>query len=105
MTQLKYSQYDKDGKVICQLCGKSYQRIAAAHVATHNMTMEKYRKLHPDAPLFSIKFQAQTKIQNQSNKKDLFLKQQNATIEKVSDEDKEQFGASVDDLDNLQKEM
>ena len=36
-------QHDKNGKVICHICGKSYTRLGSHVKESHNMTIEEYK--------------------------------------------------------------
>ena len=61
-------KYD-NGKVICQVCGKSFI-ILGNHIKRHDMTTEEYKEKFPDCPMTSSQFKA--KMKYSSNKNDLF---------------------------------
>ena len=44
-----------DEKVKCEVCGKEFEAITPFHLKTHNLTMEEYRRMFPDTPIFSEK--------------------------------------------------
>lgn len=45
------SFYDEDGKVICQVCKKSFHFITPRHLNLHNMTSNEYKEKY-NAPVF-----------------------------------------------------
>ena len=44
---------DCDEFITCRVCGKKSTRIYGAHLKSHNMTSEIYKKTYPDAPLMT----------------------------------------------------
>ena len=58
---LPYEPFDDEGKVVCQICGKSYQVISPRHLAVHKIQYADYTKRYPDAPLASDQFTVKSK--------------------------------------------
>jgi len=68
--KLQYPAFDEEtGKVVCQICGKSFLVISPRHLGKHNITYAQYTERYPDAPLSSKEFSAITKY---GKIKDLF---------------------------------
>lgn len=62
MSYLPFPEYDEDGKVICQICGESFNVISPSHLGRkHDVTMEQYRQRFSDAPLNTEKFKLRQK--------------------------------------------
>ena len=61
-------KYD-NGKVVCQVCGKSFV-ILGNHIKRHDMTTEEYKEKFPDCPMTSEQFKA--KMKYSSNKNTMF---------------------------------
>ena len=61
MSEYPYPFYDEKGKVICQVCGKSYLVISPPHLKTHNLVYSDYTKRFPLAPLSNKEFVARGK--------------------------------------------
>jgi len=60
---LPYSKLDENGKVICQICGKSFLVISPKHLMKiHDVTFSQYRSRYPDAPLSSEEFRSRGKF-------------------------------------------
>ncbi|MCK5608391.1 hypothetical protein KAR91_41295 [Candidatus Pacearchaeota archaeon] len=59
--ELPYAEFDDEGKVVCQICGKSYQVISPRHLAIHKLLYADYTKRYPDAPLASDQFTVKSK--------------------------------------------
>ena len=70
MSEYPYPSFDKDGKPICQICGKSFLVISPMHLRKHNIKYGEYTKRFPQAPLSSEEFIALGKY---GKNKDLFL--------------------------------
>ena len=70
MSEYSYPSFDEKGKVICQVCGKSFLVISPRHLKKHNITYEDYTKRFPQAPLSSEEFIARGKY---GKNKDLFV--------------------------------
>ena len=62
----------EDGKVSCQLCGKSFLVITPRHLSTHNVTYSEYKMRFPNAPLSCEEFAIRGKY---GKDKDLFMEQ------------------------------
>lgn len=68
--ELQYPEFDDKGKVVCQICGKSYLVISPRHLATHKIQHADYVKRYPDAPLSCEQFAVKSKYGKNS---DLFV--------------------------------
>jgi len=56
---LKYPK-GKDGKVICQECGKSFMLLSPAHLKKHSITIAEYKLKYPDCPISGSQYKATT---------------------------------------------
>ena len=65
--KLPYEPFDDEGKVVCQICGKSYQVISPRHLAVHKIQYADYTKRYPDAPLASEQFTAKSRYGKNSS--------------------------------------
>lgn len=65
----QYPFFDDEGKVVCQICGDSFQVISPRHLTKHKIQYADYTKRYPDAPLSSDQFAAKSKY---GRAKDLF---------------------------------
>lgn len=62
MSELSYPEFNKQGKVNCQLCGKSYLVISPTHLLhKHNVTVEQYQIRFPKLSLSTEEFRARGK--------------------------------------------
>lgn len=62
MSEYQYPFFDEKGKVVCQICGKSFLVISPKHLkAKHNIDYEHYTKRFPKAPLATEEFKARGK--------------------------------------------
>jgi hypothetical protein len=68
--ELQYPEHDDKGKVVCQICGKSFQVISPRHLALHKIQYSDYTKRYPSAPLSSEQFIIKSKYGKHS---DLFV--------------------------------
>ena len=59
--ELQFSEFDDDGKVVCQICGKAFQVISPRHLALHKIQYSDYTKRYPDAPLSCEQFVIKSK--------------------------------------------
>ena len=60
---MNYPPIDEEsGKIICQMCGKPFGRITAAHMKTHGLTTVEYKHRFPDAPMTSEKTKTRMKF-------------------------------------------
>lgn len=82
MSEYPYPFFDKNGKLICQICGKSFLVISPRHLGKHNIKYHDYTKRFPQAPLSSEEFIALGKY---GKNKDVFI-QEDVEIEKLVDE-------------------
>lgn len=51
MSNYPHPLFDENGKIICQICGKSYLVVNPLHLKTHNITIDEYKERFPDAPM------------------------------------------------------
>jgi len=60
---MKYPAYDDEGKIICQLCGKSFQLLTPTHLkkSHEGITVKKYQEMFPEAPTCSDKYRISSK--------------------------------------------
>jgi len=70
MSNYPYPLFDESGKIICQICGKSYLVVNPRHLKGHGVTFKEYQDRFPDAPLSSKEFIARGKY---GKNKDLFI--------------------------------
>lgn len=61
MSEYSYPKFDKKGKVVCQICGKSFLVISPRHLDKHNIKYADYTKRYPNAPLSTQEFKARGK--------------------------------------------
>lgn len=52
-------EYMRNGRVVCQECGKDYKIINPKHLMKHDMSMVDYKLKYPDAPASSDVFKAE----------------------------------------------
>lgn len=50
--------FDEKGKVVCQICGKSFLIISPRHLKKHNISHSDYKNRFPNAPLSTEEFRA-----------------------------------------------
>lgn len=73
MGEYQHPLFDEKGKVVCQICGKSYLVISPKHLKVkHNIQYHDYTKRYPKAPLSSQEFVALGKY---GKNKDIFIKE------------------------------
>ncbi len=98
MSNYPYQLYDEKGKVICQICGKSFLVISPRHLKLHNVKYSEYTDRFPDAPLSNQEFVARGKY---GKNKDLFIHPENEIIgdDILVDE------AGVEELDDVEEFM
>jgi hypothetical protein len=64
MTEYKYPEYNEQGKIICQLCGKPFSMVTPSHLQRkHNATIDEYRNKFPDIALTSKQFNTSRKYE------------------------------------------
>lgn len=59
--EYQYPLFDDEGKVVCQICGDSFQVISPRHLTKHKIQHADYVKRFPDAPLSSTQFAVKSK--------------------------------------------
>lgn len=77
MNEYPYPLFDEKGKVVCQICGKSFLVISPKHLQKHNLIYADYTKRYPKAPLSTKEFVARGKY---GKNKDLFIHPENEEI-------------------------
>jgi very-short-patch-repair endonuclease len=82
-SELPFEPFDDKGRVVCQICGKSYQVISPPHLKTHKLKYSDYTKRYPDAPLASDEFTAKSKYGKNS---DLFVNDKDISEFEIEDE-------------------
>lgn len=96
MREYPYPLFDEKGKVVCQICGKSYLVISPKHLYTHNIKYADYTKRFPEAPLSNQEFKARGKY---GKNKELFRNTDNEEIkDDIIIEDPE-----IEELDDIEK--
>lgn len=61
--EYSYPLFDEDGKVICQVCGKSFMVISPRHLSSkHNIKFGEYKLRFPDAPFSNSEFATRSKF-------------------------------------------
>jgi len=78
LAKLIHPEFDSKGKVICQICGKSFLVISPLHLKKHNIIFSDYVKRYPNAPVSSEEFNKRSKIGR--DKDMLFMEQQEKGI-------------------------
>ena len=78
LAKLIHPEFDSKGKVVCQICGKSFLVISPLHLKKHNISFGDYVKRYPNAPVSSAEFNKRSKIGK--NKETLFMDQQEKGI-------------------------
>ena len=63
MAENQYSEYNEQGKIICQICGKPFSIIAPSHLKKHNVTLDEYKNKFPDVALTSKQFNTSRKYE------------------------------------------
>lgn len=88
-TELPFEPFDDKGKVICQVCGKSYLIISPTHLRAHKITFDDYFKRFPSAPKSSNEFNIKSKYGKNSTLfvNDSALKEEDFEEEIFVDED------------------
>lgn len=77
MSNYPYPLFDEKGKIVCQICGKSYLVVNPRHLAGHNITFKEYRERFPEAPLSSSEHKARGTY---GKNKDLFIHNEDEII-------------------------
>jgi len=78
----QYPVFDEKGKIVCQICGSSFQFISPQHLKKHNVTTAQYKKRFPNLPLTNKEFAVKSKF---TKKDKLFEAEEKA--EPILDED------------------
>ena len=79
-----YPLMDGDGKVICQLCGKSFLVISPKHLGKHDIRYSEYKLRFPDAPLSTSEFAASSKygrVKNIFDDEEIFVEDEMENLE------------------------
>lgn len=67
MNEYPHPFFNEKGKLICQICGKSFLVISPRHLQTHKIKYADYTKRFPQAPLSSDEFIARGKYGKNKN--------------------------------------
>lgn len=62
MSEYPYPEFDQEGKVICQLCGKPLNIISPSHLRKHDTTLQQYQDKFKDVHVTSEKFRVVSKF-------------------------------------------
>lgn len=77
-----YPEYDEQGKIICQICGKSFSIISPTHLRNkHKITIQEYQKRFPSLQLTSGAYRTAQKL----SKTPIFKKQEDGHMEEQPD--------------------
>lgn len=91
--EYSYPFFDEDKKVVCQICGKSYQVISPKHLANHNLRYAEYKLRFPDAPLSNSEFAASSKY---GKYKDIFNSDDEVIVEEEIESIEKEFEGMED---------
>lgn len=61
-----YPAFDAKGKVMCQICGKSFMILTPSHLKTHDLKYSEYKNKFPGAPITTEEFKALSKYSKPS---------------------------------------
>jgi hypothetical protein len=81
--ELQFEPFDDKGKVVCQICGKSFLVISPRHLAMHKIQYSDYTKRYPTAPLSSDEFNVKSKYGKNST---LFVNDKDLTDDIIDEE-------------------
>lgn len=62
MSEHSYLEFNDEGKVICQICGRPFLVISVTHLKKHGITLDHYRTRYPDMPISSNEFKSRGKF-------------------------------------------
>lgn len=93
--EYSYPFFDENGKIICQVCGKSYLVISPRHLGTHDIKYPEYKLRFPDAPLSCEEFKASGKF---GKEKTIFVKEE---LEKIEQEEVNVVELDFNDVDDV----
>jgi hypothetical protein len=97
MSEYEYPFFDDKGKVICQLCGKSFLVISPKHLSSnHSIKYAEYKLRFPDAPLSSDEFSASSKY---GKEKKVFVKEELEKIEELPEDLGEEIEVNEPEID------
>ena len=100
MSEYSFPLYDEKGKVVCQICGKSFMTISPRHLKGHNVSYGDYFKRFPDAPKANEEFAARSKY----GKDKTIFKEQEEKIPIIGDDIIVEEEPVIDELP-MQKEV
>ncbi|MCF8019864.1 MAG: hypothetical protein K9L62_10735 [Vallitaleaceae bacterium] len=97
MSEYPQPLFDEKGKVVCQICGKSYLVISPKHLQKHGVVYADYTKRFPKAPLSNQEFKARGKY---GKNKELFIQPENGGVigEDILVEEPE-----IEEMDDVEK--
>jgi len=99
MSEYSFPLYDEKGKVVCQVCGKSFITISPRHLKGHNISYADYFKRFPNAPKSNEEFAARSKY---GKDKTIFKEQEETPI--IGDDILVEEEPEIDELP-IQKEV
>jgi very-short-patch-repair endonuclease len=85
MSEYPHEFFNKDKKVVCQICGKAYLVISPRHLGTHKITYSEYKLRFPEAPLSCEEFNVLGKY---GKEKQIFVEHELKKLDDVPDEPK-----------------
>jgi len=62
MSEHSYPEFNDEGKVICQICGRPFLVISVTHLKKHGITLDQYRTRYPDMSISSNEFKSRGKF-------------------------------------------
>jgi very-short-patch-repair endonuclease len=83
MNDYEYPLFDDNGKVICQMCGKSFLVISPKHLVNHKVTYSEYKLRFSNAPLSSAEFDSRSKY---GKEKGIFQEEESPVENFIGDE-------------------
>jgi len=62
MTDYPHPEYDQEGKILCQECGKSLNIISPTHLRKHSLTLAQYKEKYKNINVTSQKYKTVQKF-------------------------------------------
>lgn len=94
MSEYTFDFFDEKGKVVCQVCGKSYLVISPKHLGTHNVTHPEYKLRYPDAPLSCEEFNVKGRY---GKEKQIFVSTELKKMDEVDDMPEHEVDPIIDE--------
>ena len=86
---------EDDGRIYCQVCGKTFKSITQSHLKLHNITSDEYKQKY-NVPMVPDGLKNHMRLVNTKKYKDLFKDKENKKSETELDDSIEEI--PVDDL-------